>query len=90
MNRHGSAARFAYNPEAVLAYLDELGRPEGWNDAIHGRTVRRWRTQHGITRGSFAHLVSCYTGVGEREYVAWSEKHGYAPILRNHNKRSDA
>lgn len=86
MNKHGQAARFAYNPEAVLAFLDseDSGRPRvGWNDAIHGRTVRRWRTAKGITQAGLNRVLACYPGTGEGEFVQWAEANGYAPILRN-------
>ena len=92
MNRYGQAARFAYNPEAVLAYLEHLHdidavRGDVWDDAIQGRTVRRWRSAHGITRSSFNRVFGCYNGVGEKTYVAWAESQGLAPILRNYDSK---
>ena len=95
MNKHGQAARFAYNPEAVLAYLKYLDNtvgyldddvPDhrvGWTDAVHGRTVRRWRSAKGITAAGLNTVLACYPGIGEKEFVAWAEANGYAPILRN-------
>lgn len=90
MNKHGQAAKFAYNPEAVLAFLDsEACARTGsrdrtkWSDAVHGRTVRRWRKAKGITRAGLNSVLACYPGVGEDEFVAWAEANGYAAVLRN-------
>lgn len=91
MNQHGQAARFAYNPEAVLAFLAFLDGDDptyaiprmGWDDNIHGRTVRRWRKAKGITKTGLNTVLSCYPGVGSDEYVKWAEANGYAPVLRN-------
>lgn len=92
MNKHGQAARFAYNPEAVLAFLKTLddagGKPTLWTDSIHGRTVRRWRTAKGITRAGLNKVLVCYPGIGESEYVAWAEANGYAPTLRDHRTQT--
>lgn len=87
MNRHGQASRFAYNPQALVAYLDTLERPECYTDDHHGRIIRRWRRKAGgVTELAAAGLLADY-GKIPPDFTIWCEKHSITHTLRNRTGR---
>lgn len=82
MNRHGQAARFAYDPDVVVAFFDALPRTEFYRDEIHGRIIRRWRGAKGVTRPSFERMLQCYT-VSTARFEEFCAALNLEPVLRD-------
>lgn len=87
MNRYGQAARFAYNPVALVAYFDALERPRNWRSDVEGRIQRRWRTvARGVTMDAGHRMFACYS-VSHDEFTVWCRSNGYDPVLRDTTRR---
>jgi hypothetical protein len=75
VNGYGQAAKQAYDPHLVLRYVEGLEaerlRIDGWTDAVHGRTIRRWRGAKGITPWSLARILAGY-GRKVEDFEAWA------------------
>ena len=84
MNKHGQAARFAYDPAVVVAYFASLPKPSGFKDDTHGRILRRWRTAKGVTRPAFQRMAACYS-VTTDAFEQWCITSKLTPVLRDKN-----
>lgn len=86
MNQYGRAARFAYNPLDVLAYvvcLETVGaRTSGYTDDTTGRTIRRWRGAKGVTRPALVKVLRCYNR-SEGDFLAWAKSQDREVVTRN-------
>lgn len=82
MNRHGQASRFAYNPQALVAYLDSLPRPACYTDDHHGRIIRRWRRKaQGVTLSAAQQMLFDYER-GVTFFEEWCDEQGIQHTLR--------
>lgn len=97
MNRGGRAARFAFDPAVVVAFLDVHttvktdGVPRRKRRYINGlevrkdneaRVIRRWRNHaEGATLQGVARLLLTFD-LTVPQLVTWAESHGMKPVLR--------
>jgi hypothetical protein len=101
VNKFGQAARFAYNPVALVAYIEALersardgyapwspaSRPAAWRSDVEGRILRRWRTvARGVTMDAAHRMLSCYS-VSPEEFTVWCQSNGHQPVLRDTDTR---
>jgi hypothetical protein len=82
MNKHGQAARFAYDPKLVVQFFESLPRPDGYRDDIEGRIIRRWRSAHGVTRAAFHRMAVCYS-TDTTAFEAYCQAIKRTPVLRD-------
>lgn len=89
MNKHGQSARFAYDSTLVCMFIDQrkLRERGDWQDAYHGRTLRRWRKGAGITRWALDNFLTRWYADGEGEFVKWSKLNELDPVIRDKNTR---
>lgn len=100
---YGRAARFAYDPKVIVAFLDHhttrerCGTPTRMRRLINGksitqdvdaRTIRRWR--QGRIEGATREAVKRIfrrTGLTLQEFHDWAEANNLDPVLRDTDRR---
>lgn len=85
MNRFGRAGRLGYDAALALWYVIDLSEKQNIplpHDDIHGRTIRRWRTQQRVAPAALDSLLkTCYAS-SVSKFLAWCEEAGIDPIRR--------
>lgn len=86
-NPYGQAGKHALNPWALAAYFDSLPRTAFYEDAIHGRTIRRWKRQaKGVTIEAATRMFLCYD-VEVEGYKEFCKELELDPLANNESRR---